>query len=235
MGRRKKASDPEANLADALGRIAQIASKADFRHAFDLFASALELKKCPPLEDIFIFNTERTVAFDENARCSIYHGLYYDLREICDLFNLKWPQDGICLYWLAANNYASKLQRAGLAAESILTSFLPCPDEKQWVAWRMARTGAGWPREDELRRVHEFANSQRESKRGLSYSAIANLDGGDVDTRTVQNWIKRCWDYLLEGGSQALATSRAGLNFFEWMFLGELIERERKKRKNKLL
>jgi hypothetical protein len=77
---------------------------------------------------------------DQGRIC--YSGPYYDLRELCDNFGLPWPESGQIILLMVDDRSVS--------------GFPEPPPGEAWQAWRMARTGLGSPRPDEVAQAKEL-------------------------------------------------------------------------------
>ena len=200
MGRRRKDKKREA----AIEKLSKAVKTRDFIEQFEFLQTSWKARDCPSIWD------DREVSWDEVHRQSSYRGLYYDLRELCDRFDLPWPHSGEIIVQLFH----------GQESGEVIQEPPECPPQEQWAAWRMARTeigGVGLPRSPELSKVHEIVGHEGESEDGLTRTAITYLSPQKqgkqeyVDPKTVSNWIENCWAYLLKGGDLNRAAEMAEL------------------------
>jgi hypothetical protein len=196
---------------EALRRIAQINENADFQEAFAQFAERWRSRGNPSLIE------ERNVDWDEARRRVIYYGLYYDLRELCDSFQLIWPGDaGYLMRLLYAIDQGSDVADA-LAPDD-------CPPQRNWRWFRMARRAMGLPRAAELDALKQQRGDFRasQSRHGLTFEDIAELESDTLglSDRTVRESVKKCWLYLERGGVNLNRIAEmAGLDTLETLAL----------------
>lgn len=170
------------------------------------------------VEDIF---ESRTSEWDESRGWIIQYGLYFHLRDLCDDNGLFWQKDAA---------YITRLLRALQGEEIDVTTLesaiapLDCPPVEHWQWWRMAKTGLGLPRKNELQIV------DRPRPYGLTQQDIAEKIAGaktehGISERTVTRAIDRCWHYV---GHQPVNVKQiadlAGLNEGEGLVLFFLID-----------
>jgi DNA-binding CsgD family transcriptional regulator len=138
-----------------------------------------------------------------------YTGPHYDLREFCDDYRLPWPE-------------SARILVAAILGSSESLEEPPLPDA--WRAWRMARTGLGMPRPDEIARAKEALpeltphGRERRFSRGLTQEAVARVL--HVDERTVRQYIADCKRYI-KGKSAVYVIQSAGLPLHYWPALDE--------------
>jgi hypothetical protein len=140
-----------------------------------------------------------------------YHGVYYDLREVCDICRLVWPDDAeYILRWLLAES-EDELDDSMRADD--------CPPAQHWQFFRLAKTGLGVVRPDELTKAKAVTDTgrQRDLSHGLPNLEIA--EWYNVEERTVQNAIKNCWEYCSRKGVTADIAQEAGLTPNEYLAL----------------
>jgi len=180
------------DFEESVSRLEQAFQQREFKVALDMFKTAWANRNYPSIGD------DRYIDWDYSKHQTVYYGLYYDLRNLCDRFHLLWPIDGDLL-----------LRRLYADKESDNTYLKPedCPSKRDWQRFRMAHTGFGRPRDEEiviLREIGRGVNPHRESERlfnkGLTYMDIAELEGEGITERTIFNSIKRCRRYLQNKG-----------------------------------
>jgi len=136
-----------------------------------------------------------------------HSGPYYDLRELCDNFDLPWPESGELL-----------LALSGPSAFDVPD----LPSKQAWQAWRMARTGLGRPQPDEVAQARDLLGDYTPHDRrrrfdwGLTQDAVAYIL--NVDERTVRQWIGDCRRYAQVGNLNEIAEA-AGLTGGELVVL----------------
>jgi hypothetical protein len=129
----------------------------------------------------------RDVTFDQGR--TFYSGPYYDLRELCDSFELPWPESCEIIAQLVTGLPVSKPSEP--------------PFAHAWRAWRMAKSGFQRPRQDEIVQAKDIVGEytpqgrKRNFSNGLTQDTIACIM--DVDVRTVRQWIKDCRQYAQVG------------------------------------
>jgi hypothetical protein len=176
---------------EALQRLAQASQNVTFQHGFAYFAERWHLRGCPNLIH------ERNTIWDEEHRHTLYYGLYYDLRELCDSASLVWPTDA---------GYLMRLLYAQEQHDDLATALLPddCPPRDHWQWFRMARRGLGLPRPNELDALQRIRGVVHKTQPtyGLTFEEIADLEfeGRAVGERTIRDAVKGCWQYLSRGG-----------------------------------
>ncbi len=127
----------------------------------------------------FWYHDERIVTRNGNQR-NTYSGLYYDVRELFDLYGLPWGESGkIILTAISAG-------KKGLRLRDTLI-----PSEKHRAWFRAAKVGIGAPTPDEIRKAGKMTNSmrRRDLSKGLTIAEIANQNG--VSERTVRNALSK--------------------------------------------
>jgi hypothetical protein len=198
MGRKPRNQDWE----ESIDRVSNAIQNPKFIEGFQRFEADWARAGFPSIGD------DRVIDWDNDQHRAIYSGLYYDLRELCDRFGLYWSIDAEPLMRLL---YAHKTND-----DSLLTP-AEIPSERDWQWFRVARTGLGLPREDEITRLREIGKglsphtqSNRSFERGFTHEDIAEMD--EVTERTVRDAINRCWTYLqAEGVNLNQVAELAGL------------------------
>lgn len=220
----------DKNYQEAVKRLNIITQRPDFLEAIKDFIRHWKQRGYPTVW------FDKEVDWDEDKRRFVYHGLYYDLREICECYELKWPIDaGYMMQVLYALKDDQDPNQAVKPED--------CPPVEQWRVWRIAReaiNGFGSPTPDEMAKMKTFIGCEKVTFKTVTKTAILNLLSNDnepsnVDERTIYNWITNCKNYLLNGGNKNKAIERAELSFLDWLELDAWIERQKdkKNRQNK--
>ena len=218
MGRKKK--DPR--IQAAAQSIAEAMQNRSFRgRAKTLCAS---LKRFQKKRQSAIENDPSAALLDlgwrevKNIEGQLwYTGPYYDLRELCDDFDLPWRESARFLV-AACLDSPESLEEA--------------PPPEAWRAWRMARSGLGRPRPDEIALAkeklsdHTTHGTRRRFDRGLTQEMIARILY--LDERTVRTYIAECKRYSRDRG-MGLIMDKAGLSVADWPALAEYFDQQRKK------
>ena len=124
-----------------------------------------------------------------------YSGPYYEIRELCDVFALPWPESYEIVFRLASDLSSPELPQM--------------PSEQAWQAWRMAGTGLRRPRPDEVAQARNLLGDytphgrRRRFNWGLTQDAVAHIL--NVDERTVRQWIGDCRRYAQVGNLNEIA------------------------------
>lgn len=165
----------------------------------------------------------RNVTFDQGR--IQYSGPHYDLRRLCDNFGLPWPE---------SREILMRMLFASTEADLRPTDF---PSPKAWRAWRMAKTGLGRPRQEQIQQAKELLGEytphgrERSFDDGLTQEAVAYILG--VNERTVRKWVSDCWRYARTGSLSKIGEA-ASLSDNELTMLVVLTRMiEGKKRKNR--
>jgi hypothetical protein len=194
MGRKKI----NRSMKGALEAIERALQDTRFKEKFDMLVATLrshEEKRLRAQEQgdtsaVFPDWNWRNVELDQGRIC--YSGPYYDLRELCDCFGLPWPESSKIISRMVT----------GLSMSEISNLPEPPPDEA-WRAWRMARTGLGSPRPNEIAQAKELNDQhtsqgrKRDFSQGLTQDVIAHILC--ADERTVRKWVSDCRDYAQVG------------------------------------
>jgi hypothetical protein len=213
---------PSNRLAqDTLLRIISLTDNLDFVLAFELLWKLYQLPR-----------SNKNIRKRKIVRGRfIYSGWYYDLREICDQFDLPMePAAEFLLVLLSIVNdlggydfcdgpvktltwLKSTYDKGGL--ETFSGWFNYCPPEHYWQYYRMARIGAGLPTRKEVEKIASRLGTQtahgkqRDYSKGLPVEVIAEIKG--VSERTVRQAIHKCWDYLALNPDEQLVIDRTKL------------------------
>ena len=127
----------------------------------------------------------------------VYTGLYFDLRHVCDALEMPWPHSGwlIIDFLIAVEN--------NLDVMEILTKQY-WPPAQHWKWFRLARTGLGIVRTEELAEIEQRKElirtphlRDRNFRDGLPYEVIAEWE--EVSDRNVAEAVRGCIRYLEEG------------------------------------
>lgn len=144
----------------------------------------LSLARRHEIENIF---DDRHDEEDSSGR-TVYYGLYYYLRNVCDANGLFWQKD--TLYVAPLLRALSENQDQITALETLI---IPpeCPPSEHWQWWRMAQTGF------RLVREHEAQLVARHRPHGLTLEDIAEeIMKGAVVERTIARAIDKCWHFM---------------------------------------
>lgn len=133
--------------------------------------------------------------YDEARGWYIQYGLYYQLRDLCDKYDLFWSHD-----WPYVEQLLTLIRKQRQPTEpEKATALLECPPRTHWQWWRMAQTGLGFVREDEIQIIgHARPDglTQKDIAKGIEAVKIK----GGIDERTVKRAIDQCWEYATQSG-----------------------------------
>lgn len=200
MGRKRIDEDYEAAKTRLQRAIAykppENSNDRDFSASLKYFVERWRKRGCPDL-----YWEERDAYWDEEQHCMVYRGMYYELRELCDRFSLYWACDrGYLIQWISRQKDNADIQ----TPETVLTT-VECPPAEHWRWFRMARTGLKLPRASEIKKADK-ASAHRTSTQDHARLLTSGLTQWDIaqmhhtNPRTVGTAIKKCWEYLEQGG-----------------------------------